>query len=180
MPTLTRTVTHHYAHTANMHTHSHTVTHHYAHTANMHTHSHTLSHTHTHTHTRTLRFAQQEVSLSSFSASSLNSEGDHTHPDGSRTNLYLGSIDSLHDTNTILQSALSVEARELIHFVAARDTHRPPWPFAGKFDSILGFRNRPPPPGKIIGNYVLELYLWLVIVHVDIWNQLSMPIIHVS
>lgn len=77
-----------------------------------------------------IRFVQQEVTLRSFSAISLGSELDQAG--GSRTNLELGSLDSLKFSNPQLQSALSLEARELIHFVASRDTHRPPWPFAGE------------------------------------------------
>ncbi len=77
-----------------------------------------------------IRFVQQEVTLSSLSAISQGSELDQAG--GSRTNLELGSLDSLKFSNPQLQSALSLEARELIHFVASRDTHRPPWPFAGE------------------------------------------------
>ncbi len=75
------------------------------------------------------RFVQQEVALRSYSATSLSFDLDVSG--GSRTNLNLGSLDSIHFSNFQFQSALSVEAMELLHFVASRDAHRPPWPFAG-------------------------------------------------
>lgn len=88
-------------------------------------------HVYTHTYTHTLaivRFVQQQVTLRSLSATSLSIELEPGG--GSRTNL--GSLESLHFSNSQLQSALSLEAMELLHFVASRDVHRPPWPFAGE------------------------------------------------
>lgn len=81
------------------------------------------------------RFVQQEVCLRSPSFYSLSGDNDHAHIFS--TKLHSFSDDSLHPSSELFQSSLSSEAKELVHFVSTRESHRAPWPFTGTVHYVV-------------------------------------------
>lgn len=78
------------------------------------------------------RFVQQEVTLRAPSFSSLGGDYEHAHNGTLSTKLHTFSEESFAPIADLFEGSLGPEAKELIHFVSVRESHRPPWPFTGE------------------------------------------------